>query len=104
MDFRDQLERKIDKTRSKLDKDKYYKSFWKDRIYNEEVESGEFLHFLKDRYSEVILIPYEYNMIAFTHISNTSPMKTDKRGKFNYWNTFDSKTQEYLNVIKKNLN
>ena len=81
----------------------YYKSFWDQRKYNEAVESGEFLHFLKNRYDKVILIPYEYNMIAFTHHTNTSKMETNKRGKFNYWDTFDSKTKEYFTSVKENI-
>ena len=81
----------------------YYKSFWKENKFNEKIESGEFLHFFKDRYQDLILIPYEYNMIAITHNSNTSKIETYNRGKFNYWNTFDLKTQDYLTKIKNNL-
>jgi len=81
----------------------YYKSFWKERNFDERVASGEFIHFLKDRFDQLITIPYEFNMIAFTHHDNTCTQETVERNKFNFWDTFEPKYQNFLNKIKNNL-
>ena len=81
----------------------YYKSFWKERNFDERVASGEFIHFLKDRFDQLITIPYEFNMIAFTHNNNTCAQETVERNEFNFWDTFEPKYQDFLKKIKKNL-
>ena len=81
----------------------YYKSFWEERNFDERVASGEFIHFLKDRFDQLITIPYEFNMIAFTHNTNTCAQENNQKSGFNFWDTFEPKYQDFLKKIKKNL-
>ena len=81
----------------------YYKSFWEQNKFDERVGSGEFIHFLKDRFNQLITIPYEFNMIAFTHNTNTCPQENKINNKFNFCDIFELKYQNFLKKIINNL-
>lgn len=84
----------------------YTKNFWKEKKFLENVKLGEAIHFLKDRETKVLQIPYMFIMIALSHKNNIS----DKVRKFtdeiekqigdnNLYNYMDDDAKQYIKLI-----
>ncbi len=58
----------------------YKKTFWETKQFREDVYTGEAVHFLKDRYNDIIQLPYDFIMVAFNHGGNITDSLRDGSG------------------------
>ena len=61
----------------------YRRSFWETKQFRDDVYTGEAVHFLKNREHRVIQIPYDYNLIAFSHGKNITESLREQQGEKN---------------------
>lgn len=77
----------------------YYKSFWEDKGYDENVKSEECRCFLEDRTSDYIDLNSAFCMIAITHTKNMSDRTL--KNSINRYNFFNSLPVVVVNLLEK---
>ena len=85
----------------------YKKSFWLEHKFDEQLSRSEGFRFIYKRHDQVITIPSEFIMVAFTHNKNltnhTRRIDSESDQNINIYDTFDSETQEFVTCIKETL-
>lgn len=91
----------------------YTKKFWEKQQFNELDESSEYRSFIKNRFREVLDMPYSYIIISITHTKNiTGNLRKVEKNKLinkktgedmNFYDTFDEETKVFIDYLRKNL-
>jgi len=85
----------------------YYKSFWEEKPFNNDSKTGEYIHFIGNRFNRILDMPYAFIMIAFKHGKNTVLTETvqqtnnKKTGKeYNFLENMDEETQMFIKQLR----
>ena len=88
----------------------YYKSFWKDKHFDNTCDKGEHKSFTAERLGQIVDLPYSFVIIGINHRDNYTGRlrKIDEnvlraRGTnktANYYNTWDEETQMFIDSLK----
>ena len=85
----------------------YFKTFWEQRNFNEEVKNGEYIDFIGGRFPSIMDMPYSFVMVAFKHSKNTVVKKTsqaliNKRTgeSHSFFDDWDEETQMFVKQLK----
>ena len=77
----------------------YKTSFWRERKFREDVQTGEAVLFLKGRESRVVQMPFDFIMIAFSHSSNITKGLREGKGVYGaLMNCMDAWTQKFVKM------
>ena len=89
----------------------YTKYFWFDRRFPEDVTTGEYIKFIQDRFTSIMVIPYVFVMFAFSHQTNITDQarrikntELQINGKIlNFPEMWDIETREFVKLLRKYL-
>jgi hypothetical protein len=84
----------------------YTRKFWEERNFpNYDVTTGEGIPFTEGRESQIVDMPYMYNLIAITHKDNITKnfRKSEKADSYNFFNALDFNTQLFFSSLRKSL-
>lgn len=88
----------------------FKKSFWRKQKFDLKYIGGEGMSLIKDRYHQVMQLPYSFVLIAITHSCNFTEDLRNIKNKYkeneqsNYFNDFPLLIQQKLLKIKKSRN
>ena len=87
----------------------YYKSFWKEKHFDNTADKGEHKHFIAERLSQVLDLPYSFVLIGINHLDNYTGRlrKIDKNvlrskgtnAEANFYDTWDDETQMFMDSL-----
>ena len=91
----------------------YTKKFWENQQFNEFDEFSEYRSFIKNRFREILDMPYSYIIISIMHTKNiTGNLRKVEKNKLtnkktgedmNFYDTFDEETKVFIDYLRKNL-
>jgi hypothetical protein len=87
----------------------YYKSFWEEKHFDNTADKGEHKHFIAERLSQVLDLPYSFVLIGINHLDNYTGRlrKIDKNvlrskgtnAEANFYDTWDDETQMFMDSL-----